>query len=139
MFTVKNVLLVEDDSDDQDFFINAISQIDNAVLQHVSPNGIDALNSLLHSATLPDLIFMDINMPMMNGIECLAEIVKNPYLKKIPVVMLSTSRQQIELTRSMGAVAFIEKPVTEALLRSKIEYMINVDFSHTAWIGSQLN
>ncbi|HLP51983.1 MAG TPA: response regulator [Chitinophagales bacterium] len=131
MLTKKNILLVEDDIDDQSFFINAISTLENVALQHISTNGIDALDTLLHSTSLPDLIFMDINMPLMNGLECLAEIIKNPYLKNIPVIMLSTSVQQAALTRAMGACAFIQKPISEEVLRNKIQYTINLDFGRS--------
>lgn len=139
MTSIKHILLVEDDIDDQSFFISAISKIDNLVLQHISINGIDALDSLLHCTTLPDLIFMDINMPLMNGLECLKEIIKNPYLRNIPVIMLSTSAQQAALTRAMGACAFIQKPGSEELLRSKIEYTVNLDFGPTNHAAALLN
>ncbi|HLP19169.1 MAG TPA: response regulator [Chitinophagales bacterium] len=139
MQPIKNILLVEDDIDDQSFFINAISTLDNVALQHISINGIDALDNLLHSTTLPDLIFMDINMPLMNGLECLAEIIKNPYLRNIPVIMLSTSAQQATLTRAMGACAFIQKPSSEELLRNKIEYTVSLDFSRSNRAVALLN
>lgn len=130
MNCIKNILLVDDDLDDQGFFINAISKIENVALQNISNNGLEALHILLHSPTLPDLIFMDINMPKMNGLECLAEIIKNPYLKNIPVIMLSTSGEQGAITGALGACAFIQKTEREELLTAKIEQMISQHFGH---------
>ncbi len=136
---IKNILLVEDDLDDQGFFVDAISTIENVELQHISNNGLEALYSLLHSPTLPDLIFMDINMPKMNGLECLAEIIKNPYLKNIPVIMLSTSGEQGAITGALGACAFIQKTETEALLRTKIEQMISQHFGQNNHAATFIN
>ena len=131
----KSILLVEDDKDDQFFFIEAMSKIENATLFAVANNGKEALNWLENSATLPDIIFMDINMHVMNGIECLTLIMKNPLICHIPVVMLTTSSAQKELTHTLGASAYIKKPFDETSLYKKIEQMINLDFvldSHIA-------
>jgi len=124
-----NVLLVEDDKDDQLFFSDAISEIEDVVLQNVASNGIEALRMLETSTALPDLIFMDINMPMMNGIECLIQIIRNPHLKNIPVVILSTDISGAELICNLGAKAFIKKPADRTTLRTKLVEMIHRDFS----------
>jgi CheY-like chemotaxis protein len=83
------------------------------------------------SPALPDLIFMDINMPIMNGIECMAEINKNPLYKNIPVVILSTDVSRAELIFNLGAKAFIKKPSETGKLRLKIEEMVHRDFTVT--------
>ncbi|HLP19170.1 MAG TPA: response regulator [Chitinophagales bacterium] len=125
----KNILLVEDDKNDQFFFKMAIKNIGNVVLQDIAEDGIAAIAKLESLPVLPDLIFMDINMPRMNGLECLAEIAKSEHLKKIPVIMLSTSTLEVEETRALGARAFIRKPCNGDLLKEKLELMINQDFS----------
>jgi len=128
MSNAKNIFLVEDDIDDQFFFSEAIGKIENAFLQDVANNGIEALAKLEISPALPDLIFMDINMPMMNGIECLIEILKNPHLQNIPVVILSTDTSQIVFIRSLGAKGYIKKPFDSKTLRARLEEVININF-----------
>lgn len=133
----KNVFLVEDDKDDQFFFINAVSEIKNVTVSFVANNGKEALEQLENSATLPDIIFMDINMPLMNGIECLTEIIKTIRIKNIPVVMLTTDTGNIQQVQQLGAKAFIKKPSDGKILRQKIEQMINLDFNADYKIASQ--
>src|SRR6185436_10297921 len=124
----KSIFLVEDDIDDQCFFIEALCEIENTSLYAVANNGKEALDRLNNPVTLPDLIFMDIHMPMMNGIECLAEIIKNPQLKNIPVVILSSATEQVELVHKLGAKAFLKKPPDGKTMRTQLEQLINLDF-----------
>ena len=135
MKKLKSILLVEDDEDDQFFFIEAMSKIENATLYAIAKNGKEALNCLENSSTLPDIIFMDINMQIMNGIECLTLIMKNPLICTIPVVMLTTSSAQKELAHTLGAKAYIKKPWDGKLLYAQIEQMINLDFILDGDIG----
>jgi CheY-like chemotaxis protein len=72
---------------------------------------VEALKILQRDQLLPDYIFLDINMPFMNGQKCLTELKSNPVYSKIPVVMYSTTsnEQQIEECRILGA-SFLTKP-----------------------------
>jgi len=124
----KYILLVEDDKEDQEFFIQALNGIENAVLYGVANNGKEAMHTLENNNTLPSLIFMDINMPVMNGIECLSEIIKKPEIKDIPVVILSTDTKHAEEVRKLGAKVFIKKPNDRKSLRQQLEQIINLDF-----------
>jgi len=129
----KEIFLVEDDKDDQELFIECIEKIDNAKLYGVSQNGIEALEKLENTAKLPDIIFMDVNMPLMNGVECLTEIMKNSRIKDIPVVMLSTAMDYAHLTSFLGAKAFINKTAGSETLHTKVEQMIKLQlFGNTA-------
>src|SRR5688572_12982950 len=123
MRKLKSILLIEDDKDDQFFFIEALNEIGNANIFDIVNNGKEALSKLEKSVILPDLIFTDINMPVMNGLECLSEIMRSPRLRNIPVVILSTDTGTIELVRILGAKAFIKKPVDSRTLREEIERM----------------
>lgn len=129
MNSSKTILLVEDDRDDQDFFTECIEKIENATMYGVAENGKEALDRLENSPKLPDMIFMDINMPYMNGYECLTAIGKNYRFKDIPVIMLSTDAWHAHLTRELGAKAFIKKPADYETLYLKVEQMINLDFT----------
>lgn len=128
MKPLKSIFLVEDDQDDQMFFTECIEKIKNATLFGVANNGREALDKLKISPKLPDIIFMDINMPRMNGIECLKEITRTIRIKNIPVVMLSTDTSKAQLTRVLGAKAFIIKPTNYETLLTEIEEIINSDF-----------
>jgi len=128
MTTVKNIFLVEDDLDDQEFFVEALSEIENTALYGIANNGEEALIKL-NNYERPDLIFMDIHMPHMNGIECLTKIVQTEQIRDIPVIMLSTAIPQIEEVRSLGARGFIEKPSDNRVLKEQLETMINTDYS----------
>ncbi len=125
MKAVKSILLIEDDTDDQGFFVEALHDIANATLYGIVNNGKEALDKLAHSAILPTLIFTDINMPQMSGIEFLAEIAKRPRLNHTPVVMLSTDIGKKELACQLGAKAFIKKTPDFKFFREQIEQIIN--------------
>jgi CheY-like chemotaxis protein len=124
----KSILLIEDNKHDQFFFIQAISEIPNLTLYDIAQNGKEALELLRESNSLPDMIFSDINMPVMDGIECLSEIIKNPGLKDIPVVILSSDISKAKLLNQMGAKFFIEKPADFIILQSLIEQVMEMDF-----------
>ena len=83
-------------------------------------NGQEGLNTALEN--LPDLILLDLNMPRMNGREALTEIKKDPMISSIPVIILTTSRQEedIESTYALGANSFIVKPVNFAAMTKAI-------------------
>lgn len=110
---VKDVLLVDDDLDDVEIFQEALNEVDSLINFHSAKNGRKALELLLSKQTgAPDLIFLDINMPEMNGWRCLTELKNTPLLKHIPVVMYSTSNIKSDEQRAsnLGAIAFYQKP-----------------------------
>ncbi|HYV92645.1 MAG TPA: response regulator [Chitinophagales bacterium] len=137
MNNVKNVLLVDDDPEDQEFFLDALSEIETANLYDLAHNGKEALDMLENSVELPSLIFMEIHLPMMNGIECLTEIIKKPLIKEIPVVIITSDTWHLETVRKLGAKAFIKKPVYIDILRKQVEQLINLDFIKDIHIANQ--
>jgi CheY-like chemotaxis protein len=108
-----NVLLADDDVDDCIFFRVALSELSLVTMLAVVHNG-EELMQMLTSETslLPDVLFLDINMPRKNGFECLAEIKLNPKLHSLPVIMFSTSfeHEVVNLLHKNGAQYFIRKP-----------------------------
>jgi CheY-like chemotaxis protein len=138
MKKLKSILLVEDDKDDQNFFINALNEIENTTLYDVAENGKEAIDKLKKSEALPDLIFTDINMPVMNGIEWLTEIINYPYLRNIPVVILSSSFPPKDVSHQLEAAAFIKKTSDQKKLRSNIEKMINSDITNNTKISNMV-
>ncbi|MBA3828772.1 MAG: response regulator [Taibaiella sp.] len=108
----RNILLIDDDEDDQEIFLSAVAQLSTSAQCMALPDATDALHKLSSKQISPDVIFLDLNMPVMNGQQFLMEIKKRNDLKNIPVIIISTSAhpQTIELTKDMGAIDFITKP-----------------------------
>lgn len=111
------ILIVDDDAEDIELFCEAINEIDSDISCVEAYNGLEALKILQRGSLLPDFIFLDINMPFMNGQKCLTEIKCNDSYKNIPVTMYSTTRDQlqIEACRKLGA-GFLTKPNSYAEL-----------------------
>jgi len=107
------IILAEDDKDDQEFFRDALdaAQVPNEVV--TVENGQQLIDMLKdEDEPNPDIIFIDINMPVKNGKQALAEIRKEKDLRDIPAVMLTTSGQPDDIEESFktGANLYIQKP-----------------------------
>jgi CheY-like chemotaxis protein len=85
------ILAVDDDVDDLDLIEEAIREIHPGIICVRAHNGEEVLDFLERCIVLPDFIFLDINMPSMNGVECLRQIRKNPKYDNITVTILTTS------------------------------------------------
>jgi CheY-like chemotaxis protein len=87
------------------------------------------MDILQGKSQFPELIFLDINMPGMNGWETLRELRNHDQYKKIPVVMYSTSSANKEGQRALdaGAICFYQKPSRFNLLRDFLKALVNVD------------
>lgn len=106
-------LLVDDDSDDRLLFDCALRNINKTVTLITVENGKRLIKLLSdNTSQLPDVIFLDINMPEVDGWESLIYMKNNERLKSIPVVMYSTSesKQDIEKAHKLGACCFCTKP-----------------------------
>jgi CheY-like chemotaxis protein len=109
----KSILIIDDDIDDCQIFCEAIKEVASDAKCVSIVDSDKALQHLAKAtAELPDLIFLDINMPLMNGKECLSALKRNQKLKHIPVVMYSTTFNPTEIKTyySLGAQDFIVKP-----------------------------
>jgi CheY-like chemotaxis protein len=106
------ILNVDDDPEDREFFCDALKRIDPAALCLTATSGTEALSMLQSHLPLPDYIFLDINMPMMDGKTCLMELKRIPEVKEIPVIMYSTSTDTKEIREcyKLGANDFLIKP-----------------------------
>jgi CheY-like chemotaxis protein len=107
-----NILLADDDDDDRDIFIEIMKEISPEVIIKIARNGEDVFTVLSEPGYRPDIIFLDLNMPIKGGYECLKEIRATDNLKNIPVVIYSTSTkdEHIEETYLSGANLYIPKP-----------------------------
>ena len=108
----KSCLLIDDDEDDKEIFCIALAEANPAVECFTASDGIQALEMLRDESFVPDYIFLDLNMPLMSGTECLVEIKKRKHLHNTPVIIFSTSASQkdVQDTHALGASGFITKP-----------------------------
>ena len=122
------LLIVDDDADDLQFFIDAVGEIDPRIRCLTAFNGIEALKLLETQDTRPDYIFLDLNMPKMNGTQCLRHLKSSPLFQSIPVIMYSTSRRPEDSAevRDMGAAAFIIKPNKFLQLKEEISGVLRL-------------
>jgi CheY-like chemotaxis protein len=114
-------LLVDDDTDDTSLFKEVLEEVNPSIICNCAEDGQQSLQFLKNrNSPLPDVIFLDLNMPRMDGKECLAEIKNDEELHKIPVIMYTTSSQSkdIEETMQKGAICFMTKPTNMKELKN---------------------
>jgi CheY-like chemotaxis protein len=107
------ILIVDDDADDRDLFCTAMREVDPSLACIHARDGQEALLGLrLKEFPTPHLIFIDLNMPRLNGFQCLKELKKDRALQNIPVAIYTTSkiREHKEECERLGAAHFITKP-----------------------------
>jgi len=134
-FKILNILLADDDMDDCMFFTKALNELSLNANLNIVHDG-DQLMSYLskHKENLPQVIFLDINMPRKSGLECLSEIKKDHHLKHLPVVMFSTSNSWETITNLFqgGSHVYIHKPSDFAQLKQVIHFAIPIVEENTS-------
>ncbi len=127
MATVKKILIVDDDGDDREMFGEALAEVAPDSICYSAPNARKALSELENrNIDIPDLIFLDINMPQMNGWQTLCQLKEAEPHKNIPVIMYSTSTypEDVEKAGRLGALCFFSKPSEFKLLKKSISLVI---------------
>jgi CheY-like chemotaxis protein len=108
------ILYIDDDDEDREIFKEALSKVApyNSVLE--AQDAKEAMQLLQKTDTLPDYIFLDINLPGIDGISFLREVKKDEKFKTVPVIIYSTSKdkKEVKACTELGAVDFIVKPHT---------------------------
>lgn len=124
----KIIMIVDDDADNIDFFCDALSEIDPSIHCIGIKGGEEAIDFLKsNSSNLPDYIFLDINMPRMDGKQCLQCFKSDADLSSIPVIMYTTSKSKddVDFTMKLGAVYFLTKPSKFSELKEAIRYILD--------------
>ncbi|HEY5750810.1 MAG TPA: response regulator [Chryseolinea sp.] len=127
MSLYRTILLVDDDKEDQEIFRDAIEEVDSSVHCLCANNGEEALILLGNDITAqPDLLFIDLNMPRLNGKQVLQEIKKQPHLDGIPVIMYSTFFGEADIAEitAAGAVHHMIKPTKFTDLCESLEKIL---------------
>ncbi|WP_276165347.1 response regulator [Zobellia alginiliquefaciens] len=136
-----NIVLADDDEDDRMLFSEAIEEISiktNLSLFNHGQELMDYLNS--PDIVLPNLIFLDLNMPIKNGMQCLKEIRQNPNLKDLCIAIYSTSSSEkdVEETFLNGANIYLNKPNNFAKLQSSVERILQLNWQyHTSNLNKE--
>lgn len=111
--------LIDDDEDDRDIFISALNRINPSFTCATAIHGEDALSILKDKPEfVPDVIFLDLNMPRMDGRTCLKELKKKPLLSDIPIIIFTTSshHKDVNDTFILGASHYLVKPTSFNIL-----------------------
>lgn len=134
---MNKIFLIDDDEDDQFMFKEVLDSINPSLHFDTATNGKMALDKLKVSASLPDIIFLDLNMPIMNGFDFLVHIKKENTLNKIPVCIFTTSNilRDKELTKEFGAKCFLTKPNEFQVLRKQLQQILSANFSTHEYIS----
>lgn len=122
----KLFLLADDDNDDAELFDEALSLISDNVRFKRVDNGYDVLDILEAGNYIPDIIFLDVNLPEMTGWECLERIRSNTKFEKIPIVIYTTSSSAYDLDKAvqLEATGLITKPSTFKKLKAILQRVI---------------
>ncbi|MGK2861628.1 MAG: response regulator [Chitinophagaceae bacterium] len=123
---VISVLLVDDDREDQVLFAEAIAQLTMPIDLKILNNGIELMQLLHSDAPFPDMVFLDLQMPMMDGEECLTDIRQEKQFETIPILIYSTGYDVSRIDRlfALGANFFLQKPLSFNDLVSSLERYI---------------
>lgn len=127
---LEHLFLAEDDEEDKDLFTYIISEISSDIKISFANNGIKLMSLLDNATQLPDFIFLDLNMPLKTGFECLHDIKNSEKWKQIKTIILSTSShpEQIKEVYKMGADLYLEKPNSYSRFKDSLSKCLQMDW-----------
>jgi len=129
----ENVIIfyADDDADDIDIFIDIVEDLNENTSIYTHNNGEELLHALKNPSLLPHLIFIDLNMPVINGFEVLSEIRQSDNLKNLPVIVFSTSNDEHTIAKSkkLGASFYIPKPNDYSTYKKSINHALRINWN----------
>lgn len=136
-----HIMLADDDEDDRLFFKEALQEMKVRTKVTLVNDGLQLMDYLNEPGSkLPDLVFLDLNMPLKSGMECLIEIRRNNKLKDLAIAIYSTSSSEeyIEEAFVKGANIYIRKPDDFSELKMMLEHVINLNWQyHTSGLKKE--
>jgi CheY-like chemotaxis protein len=135
--SIQSVLLADDDRDDHYFFREVLQDINTTFRFDVVDDGGELLLLLQHY--VPDILFLDLEMPVKNGLECLREIRENPSTKDLPVVVFSSTTRSVNIDTAydIGADLFFIKPSTFSDLKSSLTALLALEWQNPKRVKEQ--
>jgi CheY-like chemotaxis protein len=127
MTLYKNIFVADDDTEDQEIFAEALKSIDGNMSIASARNGEEALQRLRVGLEIkPDIIFLDMNMPLMNGKQLLAKIKSMQIYRTTPVIMYSTffTDKDVEDITMLGGAHCLVKPTEYDVLVKALDYIL---------------
>jgi CheY-like chemotaxis protein len=126
-----NIFYADDDLDDREFFESAVREVSPSFNLITHSDGNELIDMLNNPPPFPNILFLDLNMPIKNGFEVLKEIRQSERTRDIPVVVFSTSddAEAINTTRQLGANLYVPKPNTYTGLKKVIMHSMSIDWS----------
>ncbi len=131
------ILLVDDDAVDRELFIEAMENTSANCSVNEVGGGNEALEYLRTSAASPNLIVLDLNMPMKDGRETLKDLKASKDFKHIPVVILSTSKSHFDILQSYesGASLYMEKPHDFDQLKEMLHHLVQLTRKFVSFVN----
>jgi CheY-like chemotaxis protein len=123
----KRFLVIDDDTDDRELFTEALASVDPVIVCDQATDGAEALKWLAtKEIDRPDIIFLDINMPVMDGWQFLTRLKKEDAYKHIPVIVYTTSSNMKDkrIADDLGALCFITKPHAFGRLKNMLGIVV---------------
>ena len=124
--TISHIILADDDDDDLLLFKEAITKVRSSIEVSLADDGQKLLH-YINNLQVPDIIFLDLNMPRKNGLECLQEIRKDRKFDDVPVIIYSTSKsnRDIEACYYSGASYYLVKPYSFEEMLEMLTYLFS--------------
>lgn len=126
----RRIFLADDDDDDRLLFVDALKELPTAAELTIARNGEHLMAMLKDIGQKPDVLFLDLNMPLKNGFECLEEIKSTDDLKNVPVIIFSTASQPSAINQlyERGAQLYVCKPTDFTNLKKLINHVLSVNW-----------
>ena len=128
-----HIILADDDEDDILFFTDAFDELKINTKVNTFKDGVELMNYLNHvDALMPNVLFLDLNMPKKSGIECLTEIKASHKMDGIAIAIYSTSasEEDIEKTFVLGANIYIKKPGDFKKLKKILSEVVSINWQY---------
>ena len=128
-----NIVLADDDEDDRLFFIDAFDELKITTRVKTFKDGVYLMEYLnTENTLLPNVLFLDLNMPRKSGLECLKEIKQNAKFNNVAIAIYSTSasEEDIENTFVMGANIYIKKPSDFKTLKKMLSEVVTLNWQY---------
>ena len=128
------IILVDDDSDDRDLFTEAVSLIHPVAEIVCKRDGEELMEYLAASSIMPDIIFLELNMPRKNGKECLKELRAHQTFQTTPIIIFTTSLNPVDVQETFdhGASFFMRKPNSFEELKQILHSLLNIQLNATS-------